>query len=178
MSQVDRYKPYKGAAAGWGALIAVTKTWLGSENALKISVRCSRPTRMAGLLVKTEGMLESRMRLFTRPLAWLLLAVFGGLAVLALLALFGLLKTLRQRHTHWPFAFTLMLVFLGYIGLAFSVWPNIVPPSISLWAAASPATSQLFILIGALFILPIILMYTVWSYYVFCGKVRIGDGYH
>ncbi|WP_353742727.1 cytochrome d ubiquinol oxidase subunit II [Pseudomonas fluorescens] len=157
------------------------------------------------LLVKTEGMLESRMRLFTRPLAWLLLAVigvicvwtpilhpeiatrwfahahlavFGGLAVLALLAMFGLLKTLRQRHTHWPFAFTLMLVFLGYIGLAFSIWPNIVPPSISLWAAASPPTSQLFILIGALFILPIILMYTVWSYYVFRGKVRIGDGYH
>ncbi|MNG36981.1 cytochrome oxidase subunit II [compost metagenome] len=53
-----------------------------------------------------------------------------------------------------------------------------MPPSISLWAAASPPTSQLFILIGALFILPIILMYTVWSYYVFRGKVRIGDGYH
>ncbi|MCP1418605.1 cytochrome bd-type quinol oxidase subunit 2 [Pseudomonas laurylsulfativorans] len=57
-----------------------------------------------------------------------------------------------------------MLVFLGYI------WPNIVPSSISLWAA-SPPTSQLFTL-------PIILMYTVWSYYVFRGKVRIGDGYH
>jgi len=42
-------------------------------------------------------------------------------------------ETLRQRHTHWPFAFTLMLMFLGYIGLAISLWPNIVPPSISLW---------------------------------------------
>ncbi|MNQ67071.1 cytochrome oxidase subunit II [compost metagenome] len=157
------------------------------------------------LLVKTEGMLESRMRHYTRPLAFLLMAVvavlcvwtpllhpeiatrwfthahgvvFGGLIVLGLLALVGLLKTLRQYHSHWPFVFTLALVFLAYIGLAFSVWPNIVPPSISLWEAASPLSSQLFILIGTLFILPIILMYTCWSYYVFRGKVRIGDGYH
>jgi len=157
------------------------------------------------LLVKTEGMLESRMRLFTRPLAWLLTAmvvvigawtlklhpelatrwsshghlmVFAGLVGLALLALFGLLRTLRQRHTHWPFVFTLVLMLLGYIGLALSIWPNIIPPSVSLWAAASPPSSQLFALIGALFILPVILMYTFWSYYVFRGKVRIGDGYH
>jgi len=157
------------------------------------------------LLVKTEGMLESRMRHYSRPLAWLLLAmvlvigawtlqlhpelatrwfnhahltVFAGLVVLAALALSGLLRSLRQRHTHWPFVFTLGLMFLGYIGLALSIWPNIIPPSVSLWAAASPATSQLFALIGALFILPVILMYTFWNYYVFRGKVRIGDGYH
>jgi cytochrome d ubiquinol oxidase subunit II len=150
-------------------------------------------------------MLESRMRLFTRPLALLLMAmvlvigvwtlqlhpelatrwsthghlqVFAGLVVLALLALFGLLRTLRQRHTHWPFVFTLVLMLLGYIGLALSIWPNIIPPSVSIWAAASPPSSQLFALIGALFILPVILMYTFWSYYVFRGKVRIGDGYH
>lgn len=46
----------------------------------------------------------------------------------------------------------------------------------TLWAAASPATSQLFALIGARFILPMILTYTFCSYYVFPGKVRIGDG--
>ena len=157
------------------------------------------------LLVKTEGMLEARMRHYTRPLAFALMAVvavlcvwtallhpeianrwfshahiviFGALLVLGLLALYGLLGTLRQHHSHWPFVFTLVLMFLGYIGLAFSIWPNIVPPSISLWDAASPLSSQLFILIGTLFILPIILMYTCWSYYVFRGKVRIGDGYH
>ncbi|WP_338474943.1 cytochrome d ubiquinol oxidase subunit II [Pseudomonas khavaziana] len=157
------------------------------------------------LLVKTEGMLESSMRLFSRYLAFALMAVvtvlcvwtpwlhpeialrwfaqahivvFGALMLLGVLALVGLLKTLRQHHSHWPFVFTLVLVFLGYIGLAFSIWPNIVPPSISLWDAASPPSSQLFILIGTLFILPIILMYTCWSYYVFRGKVRIGDGYH
>jgi cytochrome d ubiquinol oxidase subunit II len=51
------------------------------------------------------------------------------------------------------------------------------PPSVSLWAAASPATSRMFALIGALFILPVILMYTFWSDYVLRGKGRIGDGF-
>jgi cytochrome d ubiquinol oxidase subunit II len=157
------------------------------------------------LLVKTEGMLESRMRHYTRPLAfalagvlvilciwtpilrpelatrWLtpahgtVLAVLVGLGVMSLILL---LKTLSKRHTHWPFVFTLALVFLSYIALLVSLWPNIVPPSVTLWDAASPPQSQLFALIGALFILPVILMYTFWSYYVFRGKVRIGEGYH
>lgn len=70
------------------------------------------------------------------------------------------------------------LVFLGYLGLAISIWPNIVPPSINLWQAAAPLTSQLFALMGALFIIPIILAYTFWSYHVFRGKVKAGDAYH
>ncbi|MFJ3487825.1 cytochrome d ubiquinol oxidase subunit II [Pseudomonas sp. NPDC090202] len=155
------------------------------------------------LLVKTEGRLEAQMRIYTRPLVWLLFAVLvvtslwtallnaqiRGFwlahplllvvaAVLVLASLFGALHTVGRHHTHWPFAFVLLLMVLSYLGLALSVWPNIVPPSLSLWQAASPPTSQLFILIGALFILPIILMYTCWSYYVFRGKVRVGDAYH
>ncbi|MNQ87195.1 cytochrome oxidase subunit II [compost metagenome] len=70
----------------------------------------------------------------------------------------------RQRHTQWPFVFTLVLKFLCYIGPALSIWPNIIPPSVNLWAAASLATSRLFALIGALFILPVILMYAFWIY--------------
>jgi cytochrome d ubiquinol oxidase subunit II len=56
--------------------------------------------------------------------------------------------------------------------------PNIIPPSVSLWSATSPATSQLFALTGALFILPIFLMYTFCSYFVLSGKVRIDDVFH
>ena len=73
--------------------------------------------------------------------------------------------------------FTLVLMFLAYIGQALSIWPNIIPPSASLWAAVSPATSRLFALIGALSFLPVILMYGFCSYYVFRGKVRIDDGF-
>ena len=86
--------------------------------------------------------------------------------------------SLRQSPNMAPFLYALGLVFLGYTGLAISVWPNIIPPGISIWDAAAPPQSQGFALVGALFIIPFILMYTVWAYYVFRGKVRHGEGYH
>ena len=46
------------------------------------------------------------------------------------------------------------------------------------WDAASSESTQAFLLIGTLFLLPIILMYTAWSYWVFRGKVRGDVGYH
>lgn len=59
-----------------------------------------------------------------------------------------------------PFLLTLLLVFLGYSGLGISVWPYIIPPAVTLWQAAAPAQSLGFMLVGALFIIPIILVYT------------------
>jgi cytochrome d ubiquinol oxidase subunit II len=70
------------------------------------------------------------------------------------------------------------LFFLGYSGLAISIWPNLVPPSITIWNAASPPESQLFLLIGVLFLLPIIVGYTAFSYWIFRGKVTRDSGYH
>ncbi|MCO7517821.1 cytochrome d ubiquinol oxidase subunit II [Pseudomonas guariconensis] len=157
------------------------------------------------LLIKTDGMLESRMRHYSRPLLYLLAIViavicawtawlhadiaqrwFAGshwvrsvvIATLAVLSVVLIQKTLRRHHSHLPFIGVVALVFLGYLGLAISIWPNIVPPGIDLWQAASPLSSQLFALIGALFIIPIILVYTFWSYHVFRGKVQAGDAYH
>ena len=90
-----------------------------------------------------------------------------------------LVLRLLKRPTHaGPFLLSLVLVFLGYSGLAISIWPNIVPPDISIRAAAAPPQSMGFTLVGALFIIPIILTYTAWSYYVFRGKVKAGEGYH
>jgi cytochrome bd ubiquinol oxidase subunit II len=77
-----------------------------------------------------------------------------------------------------PFLLALFLLFLGYSGLAISLWPNIIPPSISIREAAGPPESMGFTLVGALFVIPCILAYTSWSYYVFRGKVRAGEGYH
>lgn len=59
-----------------------------------------------------------------------------------------------------------------------SVWPYIIPPAVTLWQAAAPAQSLGFMLVGALFIIPIILVYTFWSYYVFRGKINHEQGYH
>ncbi len=97
-----------------------------------------------------------------------------------LVALFAalLVRGVAKRSNRLPFACTLVLVFLGYSGLGISLWPNIVPHTISIVAASAPPQSQGFALVGALVIIPVILMYTAWSYYVFRGKVLHGEGYH
>lgn len=77
-----------------------------------------------------------------------------------------------------PFLLSLFLLFMGYSGLAISLWPNIIPPGISFRDVAAPAQSQAFALVGAVIIIPIILGYTAWAYYVFRGKVTGSEGYH
>jgi hypothetical protein len=84
----------------------------------------------------------------------------------------------RRRAEFLPFISSIALFVMGYVGLAISLWPNIVPHSISLWDAAAAPRSQAFLLVGTLFLLPVIVAYTAWSYWVFRGKVRAGVGYH
>ena len=67
---------------------------------------------------------------------------------------------------------------MSYLGIAISLWPYIVPRHYTLWEAASSEGTQAFLLIGTLFLLPVILMYTAWSYWVFRGKLRGDVGYH
>src|SRR3546814_9341805 len=89
---------------------------------------------------------------------------FAPVPVLVLLATYYLLHSLKGEPHAGPFLLTLALIFLGYSGLGISVWPNIIPPDISIWEASGPPQSQGFALVGALLILPLILMYTAWSY--------------
>jgi cytochrome d ubiquinol oxidase subunit II len=77
-----------------------------------------------------------------------------------------------------PFLAAMGLFLASYLGIAISLWPMIVPHHYSLWEAASSPGTQAFLLIGTLFLLPVILMYTGWSYWVFRGKVRGDIGYH
>jgi cytochrome d ubiquinol oxidase subunit II len=58
------------------------------------------------------------------------------------------------------------------------VYPSLVPPSISIWDAAAPPESQAFLLVGAAVLIPIILAYNFYAYYVFRGKVQVGAHYH
>jgi cytochrome d ubiquinol oxidase subunit II len=62
-------------------------------------------------------------------------------------------------------------------GLAISIWPDVIPGRVSIWQAASPAKSQTFMLVGVSILLPLILAYTGWAYWVFRGKVG-DEGYH
>jgi cytochrome d ubiquinol oxidase subunit II len=95
-------------------------------------------------------------------------------AVIALLTWRGL----RGRAENLPFIGAMGLFAMCYLGLAISLFPYIVPYAVTLWQGASSASTQLFLIIGTLFLLPIIFMYTGWSYYVFRGKVRAELGYH
>ncbi len=157
------------------------------------------------LILKTEGELQQRMRHLGQRFTWTLLAVIGIISiwtpladpyiatrwfsfpniiwflpvpVLVLLAAFFLLRILRSQSHGGAFVLTLCLVFLGYTGLGISIWPNIVHPGITIWDASGPPQSQGFTLVGALLIIPLILMYSFWSYYVFRGKVGHDEGYH
>jgi len=157
------------------------------------------------LIMKTEGHLQERMHKLGRPLALAVLALMGVVSlwtplahtdiaarwfslpnlfwflpvpILVLVTLYSLLKAIARKAHYLPFLLTLVLIFLGYSGLGISLWPNIIPPSISIWDAAAPPQSQGFMLVGTLFIIPFILGYTFWSYYVFLGKVTHEDGYH
>jgi cytochrome d ubiquinol oxidase subunit II len=77
-----------------------------------------------------------------------------------------------------PFLCALGLFLLSYVGLGISLWPMIVPPDITIWDAAAPRDSQLFLLVGASVLIPVILAYTATVYWLFRGKVRAGHGYH
>jgi cytochrome d ubiquinol oxidase subunit II len=57
------------------------------------------------------------------------------------------------------------------------MFPWLVPGKISIYAAATAENSQIFMLIGVAIMLPIIIGYTAYSYWVFRGKVG-HDGYH
>ena len=89
----------------------------------------------------------------------------------------GLWSSLSGRRDWLPFACALLLFLLTMIGFGISIWPDVIPGRVTIWEAAAPRTSQAFMLVGALVLIPIILAYTAFSYWVFRGKVG-DEGYH
>jgi cytochrome d ubiquinol oxidase subunit II len=92
---------------------------------------------------------------------------------------FFLLRALtsKQRETQ-PFLLSLVLFFLCFVGLGVSIWPYVVPGQVTIWQAASPDKSLAFMLVGIAIMVPIILVYTAYAYWVFRGKVDPDAGYH
>jgi cytochrome d ubiquinol oxidase subunit II len=157
------------------------------------------------LVLKTEGPLQLEMR---RRAWWLGFATLGfmGLVslatpfldpvyfsrwfnlpgsafsivmpVLVLGAAWALFTGLNDSRDLRPFLAALSLFVLGFIGIGISFYPMMVPPSLTIWQAAAPDESLAFALVGTLFLVPLILAYTGYAYWVFRGKVRPGEGYH
>lgn len=103
---------------------------------------------------------------------------FLPVPVLTALLAWLLWDSLRKEREVLPFVCTMGLFLLSFIGLVISLWPFVAPPSITLWDAATAPMSQQFMIIGTMFLLPVILLYVFWSYWVFRGKVRGDIGYH
>jgi cytochrome bd ubiquinol oxidase subunit II len=91
---------------------------------------------------------------------------------------YGLYVGLRDKRDYQPFLSSLGLFILCFAGLGISFYPNIVPPSLTIWDAAAPDKSLSFLMVGVAVMMPLILIYTGYSYWVFRGKVNPDEGYH
>jgi len=98
--------------------------------------------------------------------------------VLVLACAIALFVGLRRGAELVPFLAALGIFVLCYIGIGISFYPYIVPTSLTIWQAAAPDDSLLFLLLGSLVLLPLIIAYTGYSYWVFRGKVDPETGYH
>jgi cytochrome d ubiquinol oxidase subunit II len=173
--------------SGVGVMIAYTllgSTWLIMRTEGALQQQMIRVARPFGLMLLGAIVVVSVWTPLTQPgvaARWFSfpnIVLFAPVPLLVAAAMFMLLRALKGTPHRGPFVAALGLIFLGYSGMAISIWPNIVPPGLSIWSASSPPQSQGFALVGTLFILPFILGYTVWSYYVFRSKVKLGEGYH
>ncbi|MFG1223994.1 cytochrome d ubiquinol oxidase subunit II [Xanthobacter wiegelii] len=157
------------------------------------------------LLVKTEGTIADRARSHAIPLLLGVIVLMGLVSLWTPLA-FDRIATrwfsqpnifflapvpivtaaLAYFVWHWlrtgremlPFFGTIGLFVLGFAGLAISTFPYLVPPSLTVWQTAAAPPSQILMLFGVIFLLPVVLGYIVFVYWIFRGKVREGEGYH
>ena len=113
-----------------------------------------------------------------RWFSWPNIAYLSPVPVVTALVAYGLWRAVERGRERLPFLLTMSLFLLSFLGLGISLWPHVVPPAITIWDAAAPPESQGFLLVGVGLLLPVVLAYTAFSYYVFRGKVRPGEGYH
>jgi cytochrome bd ubiquinol oxidase subunit II len=159
----------------------------------------------AWLVMKTEGPVAERSRIQAKALLLAVLAFMGVVSlwtplaferiaarwfstpniyflwpVPLLTALTALMawRWLEQGREVPPFLASIVMFLFGYLGLVISTYPYLVPPSLTVWQTAAAPASQIFLLLGTIALLPIILGYYGFIYWLFRGKLREGEGYH
>jgi cytochrome bd ubiquinol oxidase subunit II len=157
------------------------------------------------LVMKTEGSVADHARIHAKrllpavlacmaivslwtPLAFERVAVrwfslpnilfFWWIPAATALVAFAAWRWLETGREALPFLASVALFLLGYLGLLISNFPYIIPPSMTIWQTAAAAPTQVFMLMGTLVLLPIILGYMIFVYWIFGGKLRVGEGYH
>ena len=121
---------------------------------------------LAGLVIWTTQLHENyRLHL----LAW---RYSGPLALIALLALAGLIVTLRRKREFLPLAMALTLFCAAFGAMLLAVFPFILPPGLLLTQAAAPPATQKLMLIAFGTFVPITLLYNSWGFWIFRGKIH------
>ncbi len=167
--------------AGYGLLGA---TWLAMKTEGPVAVRARKQSRvfliavlafMAAVSLYTP-LIHTRIaeRWFSLPNFYFLWPVPTVTALVA----FACWYWIGKERDAPPFLAAIALFMLGYLGLMISNFPYLVPPSLTIWDTAAALSSQIFMLIGTLLLLPIVLSYIVLVYWLFRGKVREGESYH
>ena len=115
---------------------------------------------------------------FVRWFAWPTVAFSAVVPLLVAACAYGLYAGLRDDTDYQPFLSSLGIFVLCFAGLGISFYPNIVPPGLSIWDAAAPEKSLAFLIVGMVIMMPLILTYTAYAYWVFRGKVNQEESYH
>ncbi|WP_029032600.1 cytochrome d ubiquinol oxidase subunit II [Salinarimonas rosea] len=173
-----------GLVAGYG-LLGATWVVMKTTGELEMWARRKAYRYLIGAIVAMAVVsiwvpflgIEIEARWFSTPNIYYL----APIPLLTALVAFGIWRTLENERQYWPFVLSICLFLLGFLGLGVSLFPYIVPPSVTIWEAANTVNSQLFALVGFSIVIPIIFGYTIYVYWVFRGKVpeTLEDsGYH
>ncbi len=159
-------------------------TWLVWRTEGDLQRRCRRHARALGAATLALIVVVSLWTPMLNPtfahrwFGWPGILLTSPVPVLVVLLAWGFWLGLRHGHHVTPFLCALGWFALCYAGIAISLYPYIIPPGITFRDAAAPPESQAFLLVGAVVLVPIILAYIAYAYYVFRGKVQHGEGYH
>jgi len=163
------------------ALLGSTWLVMKSEDTLQRHARAMAwwlgCASLAAIVAVSIATLFLSANYFSNWLQWPNILWVAPVPILVALLSVAFVRSLKAGHDHAPFLLTLGIFLLCFIGLGISVFPDVVPGAVSIWEAATDRSSQVFMLWGTALVLPMILAYTAWSYWVFRGKVS-ADGYH
>ncbi len=170
-----------GVVIGYATLGA---TWLVYKTEGPVADRARRQAKALLLGLLAFAVLVSLWTPYAHPriaARWFTpsnLVLLWPLPVLTAICGYFAWKRLHGAHEFTPFALTIAIFVLCFLGLAVSNYPHLVPPDLTIWDTAAAPSSHIFVLIGVSFLLPTILFYTAFVYWTFRGKVRIDSGYH
>ena len=181
---LDWLTPYSlltsaGVVAGYALLgatfLAMKVTGRAEDHAYALAKRAALATLLLMAVVSLATPFLAG-QYWNRWFDWPNILLVSQVPLLTGILFYALFRSIARRRRYRPFLIALGLFGLGMAGLGISMWPYVVPQSVTIWDAAAPERSQVFMLVGVAIIMPIILAYTAWAYWVFRGKV--GEGYH